>query len=325
MRIKLKAFYKSRKFKLILLVTLLSLAVMGFLSYWASRAPSINIDTIDELRSINTDDKILIVAPHTDDETLGAGGIIMRAAQKKIPTKIVLITNGDNNIFSTDLEYKTLRPNNKKFIEAGEARQQETLGAMSTLGLTKDDVIFLGYPDGGIKALYLTNWPTHNPYKSPATGGTNSPYKLNYEPNVLYAGENLLKNMTQIISDFKPTIIITPHPNDSHPDHSFAYEFVKKGLENIYGPNSTDKPMVLAYLIHHKVFPHPGGYKPNEYLRPPFTASLDMHWYKVSLTQEETNKKYDAVRDYKTQLKIPELGTLMKGFVRRNELFEQLL
>ena len=40
-------------------------------------------------------DRILVLAPHPDDETLGAGGVIQRALEAKAHVKIVFLTYGD--------------------------------------------------------------------------------------------------------------------------------------------------------------------------------------------------------------------------------------
>ena len=46
--------------------------------------------------------KILIVAPHADDETLGAGGLLIRAKKMGIKIYWLLITSPNKNIFSRE-------------------------------------------------------------------------------------------------------------------------------------------------------------------------------------------------------------------------------
>jgi LmbE family N-acetylglucosaminyl deacetylase len=302
-------------------------AAMLFAGVAALRAPSVNIDSIDSLRELNGRDRILIFAPHCDDETLGTGGLIMKALKKGAKVRVVLITNGDNNLFSTDIEFRTFYPNAKKYIEAGEKRQSETIEAMKFFGLGERDVIFLGYPDRGIKRIYLKHWDNGNPYRSRATHAFRSPYRRNYDPHALYSGENILKNIRGIILDFKPTIIVAPHPNDRHPDHKYSYEFIRRAVYGIYyegGGLGGTKPFFLTYLVHHHYYPRPGGLKPESYLLPPFSSSFDTDWYKLMLSDEERDRKYDAIRLYKSQIVVPEVGRLMRGFVRENELFESV-
>jgi LmbE family N-acetylglucosaminyl deacetylase len=321
----MKRILKGKKLKVFFVLAAIGAVIVAFLSYGVSRAPSVNIDSIDPMRQLSGTDRILIFAPHCDDEVLGTGGLIMKAVALSAQVRVVQITNGDNNIFSTDIQFKTLYPSAKRFIETGEERQQETIKAMTFLGVNENDILFLGYPDRGIRALYLTNWPNHNPYRSPATHETRSPYKLAYEKNALYSGENMLKNIKQIIRDFSPTIVIAPHMHDHHPDHRYSYEFITQAISEVYGSGDTargPKPDVFTYLVHYHLFPRPSGLKPEEYLLPPFIASFDMDWYKMMLSDDERDKKYDAIRLYKSQLRTPELGRLMRSFVRKNELFE---
>ncbi|MEI6121822.1 MAG: PIG-L family deacetylase, partial [Opitutae bacterium] len=46
---------------------------------------------------LQQDARILILAPHPDDECLGTGGLIQQALAKGAKIKVIFITNGDNN------------------------------------------------------------------------------------------------------------------------------------------------------------------------------------------------------------------------------------
>src|ERR1700730_11006667 len=80
--------------------------------------------------------QVLIVAPHPDDEAMFASGIVYQALQSGKSVKVVIATNGDCTVPTI-----------------GSVRQQETVVAMSILGLAPEDVIFLGYPDCGLTDL----------------------------------------------------------------------------------------------------------------------------------------------------------------------------
>ena len=47
--------------------------------------------------TLTPSDRIIVFAPHPDDETLGCGGIIQQAVAMKLPVRIVWLTYGDNN------------------------------------------------------------------------------------------------------------------------------------------------------------------------------------------------------------------------------------
>ncbi len=313
------------KRKLLYFVEVLTvvLAVSSLIIY--IRTPSLNINVIDEMKPLTGNDRIIVFAPHCDDETLGAGGLLMKAVELGVAVKVVIVTNGDNNLLSTEMEFKAIHPSAKDYIKAGENRQQESLKAMDFIGVSRDDVLFLCYPDRGIKALYTTNWPVHNPFRSHATKDSSSPYKMCYEPGTIYAGENVLRDIKHILQSFKPTIIVSPHPEDRHPDHKYTFEFINQAAKELYtGNGAVPKPELLAYLTHHRFYPRPSGLKPEEYLLPPFSHTFIFGWLQFPMEDDVRDKKYDAIRLYRSQIVTPELGRLMRGFVRKNELFERL-
>lgn len=317
-----KNFKKTKALKItgIFIAALLLSGVIG-----AMRSISLNIDTIDPIQDIQPSDRLLVFAPHCDDEVIGPGGLLMSALKQGAPVKVVLVTNGDNNFFSTEVEFRTPYPTAREFIEAGELRQQESLQALRHIGVAKKDVVFLGFPDRGIKSLYKNNWSVHKPYKSRATNGSKAPYKLIYEPGVIYTGENLSRNIKEIIRSFSPTVIAAPHLNDRHPDHKYSAKFIMKALDEIYGGTGAgEKPVLLTYLVHYPHFPRPRGMHPDTYILPPFAATFDMQWFKLSLSKNDQKRKREALGLYKSQLKVPRQKSLVRSFARKNELFERV-
>ena len=47
--------------------------------------------------SFSKSDKVLVIAPHPDDESLGTGGLLQRIFANRIPVRIVFATSGENN------------------------------------------------------------------------------------------------------------------------------------------------------------------------------------------------------------------------------------
>src|SRR5437899_999403 len=39
--------------------------------------------------------RVLVFAPHPDDETIGAGGLIFHLTRRSVPVRVVFVTNGD--------------------------------------------------------------------------------------------------------------------------------------------------------------------------------------------------------------------------------------
>lgn len=74
-------------------------------------------------------DRILVVTPHPDDETIGAGGYLEEAVKVGATIRIVVATDG-----------------NKHGLKA--VRHREIVEAVGKLGVPPDALTFLDYPDG---------------------------------------------------------------------------------------------------------------------------------------------------------------------------------
>ena len=95
--------------------------------------------------SLASTDRILILAPHPDDETLGfAAAVIQLAAAAHIPLKIVYLTYGDFNKWSFTLyrHSPVFRPETMRAM--GEVRRTEALAAAQVLGLAPENLAFSG-------------------------------------------------------------------------------------------------------------------------------------------------------------------------------------
>lgn len=161
-------------------------------------------------------------------------------------------------------------------------RYSEFERALAELGVAPDHLIFLNYPDGQLKN------------QTPA---------------------ELEGRFRTIIGQIKPTIIVFPHPRDSHPDHAATGRAVTKVTAGLAVTR-------YEYLVHHPRFPQPFGYAPNRYLLPPNDViTFDRTWVQLPLDTAAEAQKYRAVKMYTSQLRLPTLRRLLYGLVRQNELF----
>ncbi|MCE9565356.1 MAG: PIG-L family deacetylase [Planctomycetes bacterium] len=98
---------------------------------------------------------ILVVAPHPDDEAIGCTGVMLQAIEQKQRVGIVLVTNGDAFDGVTAVAKK---PKDQvvpaDYVKLAALRQRHTVRAMGRLGVRESDLMFLGYPDGGLEKLY---------------------------------------------------------------------------------------------------------------------------------------------------------------------------
>lgn len=311
-----KAFYLIGLIVFILTIIAFGL---GFLGGWFSKKSN-----LQNFPLISKEDKILVLAPHPDDETLGTGGLIRIALEKGADVKVVVATDGDNNegylfhkSIQQDLTPQNLKFNPQNFVELGIKRQNESTAAMQILGLKTANLIFLGYPDSGLSAMFSENYT--KPFSSPSTRLTYSPYYNTYKSNSEYKGENLDRDLKEIITDFKPTMIFVTHIRDIHPDHHTLALFLHKALVEL-----KYNTKVYYYIIHYKNFPLPNDKAENQLIYPPGKLFSYEGWYSLSLTKDEENKKDEALSKYKSQI-VPFLTEdKMYSFVRRNEIFEAI-
>jgi LmbE family N-acetylglucosaminyl deacetylase len=264
--------------------------------------------------------RLLVIAPHCDDETLGAGGAIQEAVQSGMEVKVVIETNGDGYLFATMEDFKRLYPRAQDFIRMGNLRQEESLKALQSMGVPEDQVLFLSYPDRGTPALWNVYWSSSKPYRSPYSDSTQSPYSRTYNPESVYAGEDLLNDLVSIIKSYQPDLVIYPHPDDVHPDHWGLSAFTRLAFATVKRNIPGYQPDEFAYLVHRPDYPYPKGLRPSQSLLPPVALfNLDRLWYQLGLGPQAITGKQKAVMMYRSQL--PLLRSLMESFVRQNELF----
>jgi LmbE family N-acetylglucosaminyl deacetylase len=79
---------------------------------------------------------MLVIAPHPDDETLAAGGLIAAQKSRGVQVKVVAVTDGELAYGDT--------------AGLGQLRQEEQERALAILGVSSADVIRLRLPDSSV-------------------------------------------------------------------------------------------------------------------------------------------------------------------------------
>ncbi|MDI6827149.1 MAG: PIG-L family deacetylase [Armatimonadota bacterium] len=268
--------------------------------------------------------KIVIFAPHPDDETLGCGGLIQQALQAGADVKVVVVTNGEYPEIDVIIFEKTVKLTPESFIRLGYMRQRETLSALRYLGLPAKNVIFLGYPNGNTYRMWLpSNWLPSNPVRSVRTKATRSPYLNSFTPKAIYCGQSVVKDIETILLREKPDLVIAPHPNDIHSGHWSVYAYTRFALDELASQEHSfaQKCMVYTYLVHRSFWPAPRGFKPFVMLEPPapLVALQQTEWFALPLTVAQMIDKRKAIAMYKTQFGA--IDSLLQSFARGNELF----
>ena len=266
--------------------------------------------------TLKTDDRILVLAPHPDDETLASGGLIQQAQARGLPVHVSFLTNGDNNEWAYSLYRGALSLDPTSVLEGGLVRHQEALNATAALGLKPEDVTFLGYPDFGTLRIWLDHWRNREPLRAMMTERNAVPYTSALSPNAPYRGESILADLTTVLRDFKPTKIIVSDPGDQNPDHQALYLFTRVALWNLR--NEID-PEIYTYLVHYGRFPSPRGLLKAAPLEAPANFDVGGIWHTLPLTPAQLDRKLTALLQHKSQWGAA--SRYLESFVRSNELF----
>ena len=169
-----------------------------------------------EQLSLSASDRILIAAPHPDDETLATGGLIQRAVAACAAVRVVFATRGENNLWPQRLALLRWSIDAGQRLAWGQRRRREALAALRNLGLDKASVVFLRYPHRRLTQLLLS------------------------------ADDSLTQRLIAELRVFRPTLVVSPALSDLHPDHNALALYVQFALD---GSAAADTPH-LAYTMH---------------------------------------------------------------------------
>lgn len=256
--------------------------------------------------------RLLVVAPHPDDETLACGGLIARAAQAGARVSVVWLTCGDGSAVDALLVEKSLRPRPRTFLALGERRMREADAAAARLGVVAPRRYFLGYPDAGLAAL--VGGRRRTPFMSPFTRAEAVPYTRARSPGAPYTREGLERELAEILDIERPTWLLAPHRLDRHPDHRAAALLVRRVRRR-----TASEGHALGWIVHGgRGWPSPRGLRPHTLLHPP-PATRRLHWVSLTLTAEERDAKREALAAHASQLRV--MRRFLHSFVRANELY----
>lgn len=164
---------------------------------------------------LSSQTRLLVVAPHPDDETIATGLLLQQVRAVGGEVQILLLTAGDNNPWPQRwLERRLLirAPDRQRW---GRRRHAEVLQALKVLDVPWQSLHTLDLPDMGITDCLLR------------------------------PGSAAVDAVAAVIGQFRPTLIAAPALTDLHPDHGAAHVLVRQALSRQRHP-----PPVLTYLVH---------------------------------------------------------------------------
>ena len=277
-------------------------------------------------------ERLLVVAPHPDDESLGAGGLIQRVLNRDGSARVVIMTAGDGYVEAVEHETGLLWPRPSQYIDYGERRLKEVKAAVHELGGDRVRFDLLAFPDGGLRPLLHAHWRRTHPERSMTTGVSHPPYPEAEDQDLRYDGADLRDKLVSLLRELEPTVVAFPEPLDKHPDHSAAGIFTMLAIDDWAGVDAkhpAPMPRLLAYLVHWKDWPDwpdawdqhtPPPYRPAPPLILP-TSLPDRGLKRVvlPLADEELDRKTAALACHQTQQEV--IPYLLAAFERRTEPF----
>ncbi|MEF2072207.1 PIG-L deacetylase family protein [Consotaella aegiceratis] len=136
--------------------------------------------------------RVLVIAPHPDDEALGCGGLLARLAHRGGRVHVVFVTDGGAS-----------HPRSQHWPRARLAAQREleAAEALRRLGLAAQDRSFLRLSDAAMPPLETPD------------------------------GATALSTLTAIVQSFEPDLVLLPWRRDPHCDHRDAWALTQAALK----------------------------------------------------------------------------------------------
>lgn len=280
---------------------------------------------------IQKNERLLVLAPHPDDESLSSAGLAHRILINDGAVRSVVITAGDAYVeaIEKDTGRKNLKPTD--FLKYGEIRLEESRRAAKILGNGLIHLDLLGFSDGSIYDMLVSHWRTH-PEKSEFTGFSHVPYRIAEDKGVAQDGKVLHDELIKILNETKPTLIVFPDVMENDSDHAGLGMFALLAIHDWLNQKNSDhkkEPRLLTYLIHWQHGWPVGSDSAvplnlsNSPLFLPDDLPLRGHQRACfNLNVIERNLKHNALAQYNTQQRA--MGDFLAAFVRSNECFTVL-
>jgi LmbE family N-acetylglucosaminyl deacetylase len=271
---------------------------------------------------IGAQQSILVFSPHPDDETLGCGGLLYDAHERGAQTHVIFMTCGDGFEAGAARSFNKVKLRPVDYKRYGEMRLGETINALETLGLKRSDITYLGFPDGGTGDIWNKHWSAQDPYKSSFSNSNKVFYPEAYRVGAPFCGEELLREVLELLNQIRPTDVYVTHPNDDHKDHTTASAMMTLAVNILHQSNQpwARNIRIHYFIVHRGDWPIPQGSHEASPLNPPARLiGCDTVWSKFLLTHEQENRVKMALKCYKSQQLM--MHRFMVTFVRDSEIF----
>ncbi|MBA2435463.1 MAG: PIG-L family deacetylase [Chthoniobacterales bacterium] len=162
--------------------------------------------------------RVMLFAPHPDDESLATGVFLQRAVAAGAAVRVVYATDGERNGWPQRVLEGKVRIGESDRRRWGARRQAEALAALQTLGVARECVEFLSLPDQGVTDLLLAGC------------------------------DETVRRLADVIRFWEPTHLLIPSAADTHPDHSGLAVLLGVAIDDHLPPQH--EMTQLHYLVH---------------------------------------------------------------------------
>jgi LmbE family N-acetylglucosaminyl deacetylase len=166
----------------------------------------------------NASSRLIVLAPHPDDETLATGVLLQKAVAAGASVRVVYATDGEDNPWPQRVAERRcrLRPADRR--RWGQCRRAEVWNALSILTSNTAETTFLRWPDQQITRLLLQDC------------------------------RKTVSRLGELLSRWAPTHLFVPATSDTHPDHSALALLARFAVEEFFGPAAPLEQW--SFLVH---------------------------------------------------------------------------
>ncbi len=164
----------------------------------------------------------LFVSPHDDDVIIGGSLMILSALKERVPVHVAIATDGSMGYCSP-----------KEKLSIAEIRRKETYEGFRILGVRKENIHWLGYPD-----CRLTLFQGRRP------AGAGEPQSHGFT--------GLQNSLTEVLRQVRPNQVFLPTLADLHPDHRIVHSELMISIFHAAGAiwPELGKPLARVPYIH---------------------------------------------------------------------------
>ena len=164
------------------------------------------------------DSRLLLIAPHPDDESLACSVVLQRAVRSGAAVRVIYATDGEDNPWPQRFLNRKWRLDNDDRLRWGKIRRTEALAALQVLGVPNRSARFLALPDQKLTSCLLRGC------------------------------QPILGRLVNMVTEWQPTILMVPSVCDTHPDHN-ALAVISRFALNELTP-SGNRISAWSYVVH---------------------------------------------------------------------------